>query len=176
MGKIREIQTERLVLRPLGVKYLETTYQYSSDIENTRYMVNLPNESMEEAKNFLMGVDEQWQKESQTAYEFAIILDEVHIGSVCIYLEEEGDSGELGWILNKKYWGNGYAYEAAKAVVAFAAGELDVTHFVAHCDSENVASFRVMEKLGMYRTDSHMGRYNRSSDEEREEHRYEMDY
>ena len=38
-----EIRTERLVLRPLGVKYLQTTHIYASDYENTKYMVNLPN-------------------------------------------------------------------------------------------------------------------------------------
>lgn len=174
MGKIVEIQTERLVLKPLGAKYLETTFKYSSDIENTRYMLHLPNQTQEETQEFLEGVEREWQKEKQEFYEFAVILDGVHIGAVCIY--PDGEKGELGWILDKGYWGHGYAYEAAQALIDFAAGGLGVTHFIAHCDSENCGSFRLMEELGMERTKVQGGRRNRSSDEEREEYQYEMYY
>lgn len=175
MGRILEIDTERLILKPLGMEYLQTTFEYASDIENTRYMVHLPDETIEEAKEFLTRVEEEWQKEEPDYYEFAVILDGAHIGAVCVYLDENRTSGELGWILNKKYWGNGYAYEAADAVIDFVAGNLGIMHFVAHCDSENVASYKIMEKLGMQRTDSYHGRKNRSSDEDREEYQYEID-
>lgn len=45
-----EITTQRLVLRPLGTEYLETVHAYASDIENTRYMMRLPNDSIEETQ------------------------------------------------------------------------------------------------------------------------------
>ena len=43
-----EIKTERLVLKPLGIKYLDTVNEYAVDKENTRYMLYLPNETAEE--------------------------------------------------------------------------------------------------------------------------------
>lgn len=169
-----EINTERLVLKPLGTEYLQTTFPYASDLENTRYMVNLPNETIEETKNFLSNAEKEWQKPDPDYYEFAVLLDGVHIGGVCLYLNEKRDTGELGWILDKKYWKRGYATEAAEAVAGFASGKLGLRHLIAHCDSENTGSSRVMERLGMTRTDSYWGRKNKASDENRKEYLYEI--
>lgn len=169
-----ELNTKRLRLCPLGMNYLQTTCGYALDIENTRYMVHLPNETVEETEEFLKGIDVEWEKEQPSFYEFAILLNGVHIGAVSIYLEEDRRAGELGWILNKKYWGQGFTTEAAKAVTDFAVKQLGVKHFVAHCDSENIGSYKVMEKLGMHLTDSYWGRKNRSSNEDRKELKYEM--
>lgn len=49
-GKLERmiINTERLILEPLGIKYLESVHTYASDLENIRYMCNLPNKSIEE--------------------------------------------------------------------------------------------------------------------------------
>ena len=170
-----EIKTERLVLRPLGTQYREAVHEYASDIENTRYMMFLPNYTEEETNEFLEGVERQWKSENQTCYEFAIIFEGKMIGGVSLTLEEENPcSGELGWIVNKKYWGRGIAPEAAGALVEYAKSNLNVTHFIAHCDAENSGSYRTMEKIGMVRTAEYGGRKNKSSDEERTEYRYEM--
>lgn len=171
-----EMKTERLTLRPLGMKYLDSTFEYSSDRENTKYMMFLPNESVDEAIEFLENVEKEWESEAPKFYEFAILLDEVHIGSVGIYLNESRSTGEFGWILNKKYWGQGYITEAAAAVLEFGIKELGLRHFIAHCDSENVGSYKVMEKLGMSFVSCSGGRKNKASDEERKEYLYESLY
>jgi RimJ/RimL family protein N-acetyltransferase len=49
-----------------------------------------------------------------------------------------------------------------------------VKHLIAHCDAENIASYKVMEHLGMHLTSRSFGRKNKSSDEDREELMYEM--
>lgn len=48
-----EIKTNRLVLCPLGIKYLESTHEYASDADATKYMMFLPNDTMEETAGFL---------------------------------------------------------------------------------------------------------------------------
>ena len=58
-----EINTERLVLKPLGKKYLKSTIQYAMDYENTKYMCHLPDETVEEAEEFLANVEKEWKKE-----------------------------------------------------------------------------------------------------------------
>jgi RimJ/RimL family protein N-acetyltransferase len=163
------IHTERLLLVPLGLQYLKSTHEYASDFENTKYMVHLPNTDIWETNSFLDRVQEEWEKSNPDYYEFAILLDEVHIGAVSIYINKENAEGELGWIISKKYWGNGYAAEAAREVINFAIQELKVVKFIAHCDSENVSSYRVMDKLGMSLVDKTKGRKNKSSNEDREE-------
>lgn len=169
-----EIKTKRLVLTPLGMKYLQSTYEYASDIENTKYMQYLPDESIEEAIEFLESVDREWSKENPEFYEFAILKDEMHIGAIGIYLDENHMTGEFGWILNKKYWRQGYVSEAAEAILKFGVQELGLKHFIAHCDSENIASYKVMEKLGMHLVSCSGGRKNKSSDEDRKDCLYEL--
>lgn len=169
-----KLHTERLVLVPLGLNYLQSTHEYSSDIENTKLMVYLPDHSMEETKEFLEQVQTEWQKENPEFYELAVLLENDHIGAIGLYLDKERHTGELGWIINKRYWGHGYATEAAKEVMNFGIGELKLKKIIAHCDSENSSSYKVMQKLGLSLVSITKGRKNKSSDEEREEMLYSL--
>ena len=86
----------------------------------------------------------------------------------------ENDSGELGWIINKNYWKRGFAYEAARALINYIKTEIKISHFLAHCDTENIASYKVMEKLGMNKTGEWGGRRNKSASGDSLEYQYEM--
>ncbi len=166
--------SNRITLEPLGLKYLETVHEYASDLENTRYMVHLPNETIEETRAFLEQKEAEWEKEVPESYEFAVLLGEVHIGAVCAYLNEERTEAEIGWIINKNYWRKGYAVEAAKLLLDFCKKEINIHKFTAVCDTENVGSYRVMEKLGMKRVCVRDGRKNRASEAFSKEYQYEM--
>ena len=163
-----EIKTERLLLRPLGTMYLESTHEYSSDKENTKYMLFLPNETIEETRGFLLDCENQWEKERPEFLEFALLKDDVHIGAVGIYMNKAYDTAELGWILHPRYHSCGYTSEAATAIIEFAKNEFGISHFIAHCDSENMPSQGVMRKLGFVRVSVYGGRKNKASDEERQ--------
>ena len=147
------IRTDRLLLRPLCLGDLKTVHEYACDSENTKYMLFLPNASIRETENFLYSVEREWQQKHPSAFEFAIVLDDVQIGAVSISLDETPKQGEIGWILNKKYWNCGYVSEAAAAVLDFARTQLQLKRVVAQCDWRNIASARVMEKLGMQLVD-----------------------
>ena len=171
-----QITTERLILRPITVNDLESTHAYASDLENTRYMMFLPNDSIGETEAWLRTCEQMWRSEAPHHLEFAILLDGAHIGSCTLY-PVGGGSAELGWILNKRYWGKGYAAEAARAVIDYGRRELGFHRFFAQCDSENRGSYHLMERLGMRRVSCLGGRKNRSSgDEERTELTYEVVY
>ncbi len=150
-----EIKTDRLLLRPLCLSDLKTVHEYACDLENTKYMLFLPNVSVQETYNFLCSVEEEWQQEHPSAFEFAIVLDNVQIGAVSISLGEISNQGEIGWILNKKYWNCGYVSEAATAILDFAENQLHLQRVIAQCDWRNIASARVMEKIGMQLIDEH---------------------
>ena len=144
-----EIKTNRLLLRPLEVQDLAAIHTYASDPENTRFMLFLPNETEEETRQFLQRAVDEWEKEVPHVYEFGILLEAQLIGAVSVSLDETRAEGELGWILNKRYWKQGYAAEAALAVKKFAAKELGVAKLTAHCDARNRDSYRLMEKIGL---------------------------
>lgn len=111
-------------------------------------MYHLPRD-IKETSEFLNNVTKEWEKDAPSFYEFAIVLNGIQIGSVSVYLSEDRNSGNLGWILNKKYWHNGYATEAAAALKDFAVNTLRVKRLAANCDYRNTASSHVMEKIGL---------------------------
>ncbi len=167
-----EITTDRLVLKPLGPELLDTANEYALDIRNTRYMCFLPNRDSDETLDFLRRADEEWNKEKPAYSEFAMFLQDKHIGAVSVYFDD--GKAELGWIVNRRYWGNGFAYEAARALVEYFSDNAGTEHFIAHCDTENAPSIRVMEKLGLTRTGINSGRRNRSASRDSSEYQYEL--
>lgn len=167
-----DISTERMVLTPLGTKFLHSVNEYALDYENTKYMCHLPNASSEETVEFLRNIESEWAKEEPKFYEFAMLYQDRHIGAVSVYFEH--GIGELGWIVNKQYWGNGFAYEAAKAMIHYFADHFGATRYIAHCDTKNIASYKTMEKLGMVRTGEYGGRINKAAQRESFEYQYEL--
>jgi len=163
------------VLVPHGRRFLDSTHEYASDPENTRYMMHLPNPDRSETADFLTMIEREWESESPQSYEFAVLLDGEHIGACGLYITDEARTiAEAGWIFNKKYWGRGYASEAAAAVISYGVNELGFRKYIATCDSENTGSWRVMEKLGMQRIGCEDGRRNKSADRDSIQYNYAM--
>ena len=59
------------------------------------------------------------------------------------------DEVEVGWRLAPRYWGNGYATEAATAWLDHGFGELALSHVISMTDRPNRPSLAVMHRLGM---------------------------
>lgn len=108
------LQTERLRLIPQTMANLYSTHVYASDPENTRYMINLPNETIEDTMAFLQRAEREWFQPIPHFYEFAIMLGDTHIGAMSTTRKEEDGVFELGWILDRRYWGQGYATECRR--------------------------------------------------------------
>ncbi len=159
-----EIRTKRLILKPSGMKYFRDVSEYAMDFENTKYQLALPNKNEEETKEFLRMVEAEWNKENQNYFEFSMLYEDKHIGGIGITIKD--GVGELGWTVNKRYWRNGFAFEAAEALIKYFSANMGIRHFIAHCDAENVPSYKLMEKLGMEKTGEWGGRRNRSASED----------
>ena len=168
-----EIKSDRLIIRPIGPEYLESYNAYALSLENARYMCFLPKKDEAESVEFLKEAAEEWLKPDPEFYEFAIIYNGDHIGGISVYLEY--GKPVLGWIINKEYWGRGFAFESAKAIMEYFAANMGIKYFCSYCDTRNTASFRLMEKLGMRRVSESVGRRNRASSEEASEYMYEIE-
>lgn len=62
-----------------------------------------------------------------------------------------GVQGELGWVFDPAFGGQGYATEAVRAVIGLAFGPLGLRRLIAECFYDNERSWRLMERLGMRR-------------------------
>ncbi len=59
------------------------------------------------------------------------------------------DQADLAYLLNRRYWNQGYATEAVRTLIDYGFEKLGLHRIYALCLPENVASWRVMEKVGM---------------------------
>jgi len=57
----------------------------------------------------------------------------------------------IGFWLNRRFWGQGYGIEVAKALLSFGFDGLRLHRIFAWCDAENVSSARILDKIGMRR-------------------------
>ena len=76
------------------------------------------------------------------------LKDGTHIGELCFKGLSEDGVAEIGYGISEKYQNNGYATEAAKAVLEWAFSHPEVVAIVAETDPDNIASKRVLEKCG----------------------------
>lgn len=113
-----------------------------------RYLPRLPTSDPADTAAFLERCERVW--ESGEAYVWAITLpDGLLIGMIEARPSKHGV--ELGYVLLRTVWGNGYMTEAVRAVVDWALDEPDVYRVWAYVNVGNVASQRVLEKAGMVR-------------------------
>ncbi|MFD0905750.1 GNAT family N-acetyltransferase [Actinomadura sediminis] len=148
------IETERLTLRPFREDDLEGLYAYQSLPEVARFLYWEPR-NLEESRSFL--------KEKMTAATveregdwlvLAVVLRETGqlMGEVNLqWRSRDHRQGEIGYIFNPAFHGRGFATEAAEVVLRLGFEGLDLHRVVGRLDGRNVASARVLERLGMRR-------------------------
>lgn len=145
-----KIETARLVLRPLRTEDLDAVHRYAADAAVTRYMLWGPN-TLAETAEFVERAAVEMEREIPACFEFGIHLDGRLIGGIGFYPDDRRETAEIGWISLPEVWGRGYMTEAAAAVRDFAFGTVGLKRLTAHCDTRNIGSWRVMEKIGMTR-------------------------
>lgn len=64
-------------------------------------------------------------------------------------LRPRGKVGDFGYVLAKKYWGQGYMTEVLRTMIAVGFSTFGFEKILGYCDVDNIASARVMEKVGM---------------------------
>ncbi len=144
------IETERLRLRPPAREDAAAIFeQYAQDAEVTKYLVWRPHRSIEETQDFLRRCLSVREQASAFPWVICRKSDGRLIGMVEIRLGSY--KSDLGYVLAREFWGNGYAPEAVKAITEWALAQANIWRVWAVCDVDNLASARVLEKVGMRR-------------------------
>jgi RimJ/RimL family protein N-acetyltransferase len=150
----KTIETERLILRPIEAGDWRAIHRYASRPEVVRYLPHEPF-TEEDASAFALRWSEQARLQGDDWPEMLVAVRKAD-GRLIGHLPFEVFNAkyrtrEIGWVFDPEVHGQGYATEAARAVLRLAFGELGLHRVIATCDPRNEASYRVMEKLGMRR-------------------------
>lgn len=142
------LTTSRLQLRPLTEADAPLVFDgYASCADAVRFMPFSQHRYLDDSIAFARRCDRCWR--DGTAFPWAIEQLDTGLFLGCIELRILRPKADFGYILGVKYWGNGYATEAARAVVAAAMNLANVHRVWATCHPDNVASIRVLEKAGL---------------------------
>jgi RimJ/RimL family protein N-acetyltransferase len=145
--------TERLRLRDFQADDWAAVLAYQSDPRYLRYYAWT--ERAEEDVRAFVGMFLAHQAQSpRWKWQLAITLPEDGrlIGNCGLRLDAVGARvGNIGYELDPRYWGRGFATEAAREMVRFGFEELGLHRIWSWCVADNIASARVLEKLGMRR-------------------------
>jgi [ribosomal protein S5]-alanine N-acetyltransferase len=147
---LKPLETGRLILRTLLPQDFDDVHSYASVPENSIYMEWGPN-TVEETLAFIQASISQAEEDPCTNHQYAAVLKETGrlIGACNLVIR--CDHAEIGWILHRDYWKQGYGPEMGKAMLQHGFDELKLHRITARCDAENYGSYRVMEKIGMRR-------------------------
>lgn len=145
------LTTPRLILREWARDDLSVLYEIDADPETVRYVSYGPY-TLEECRCDLEWHIAQQDIAPRSSYSLAVCLQEPDrfVGWCALDItSHKHHEGELGYALNRQYWGRGYIPEAARALATFGFTALNLHRIFATCHPENRASERVLQKLGM---------------------------
>lgn len=146
-----QLTTPRLQLREFEEADWEAVLAYQSDPRYLRYYP-WTERTEPDVRQFVDEFVQDRYVALRRRFQLAVTLREsgTLIGNCGIRITDpEQREGSLGYELDPRCWGNGYATEAARQMVRFAFTELRLQRVWATCVAENLASARVLERLGM---------------------------
>ncbi|MFD7030082.1 GNAT family N-acetyltransferase [Streptomyces sp. NPDC059917] len=163
------ITTDRLRLRPLTEADTDWWVRLHADDEVNRFVGGY---HREQAAARLGAIQDQWTRRGHGLCAVELRGTGEAIGRSGLNWWEEFDETEIGWTFARDHWGNGYATEAARAVLAWGFGPLGLQRITAMIHHGNTASTAVARRLGFtpLREDTVLGRPCTVHALDREEH------
>ncbi len=140
--KFIELESERLTIRRFTPDDYHDLFEYLSNedvIKYEPYDIFSEEQAKQEAIN-----------RSENPHFWAVCLKATGklIGNVYL-AKQDFDTWELGYVFNKRYWGNGYATEAVWFLIECVFSSCNARRIVALCNPQNEASWKLLERIGM---------------------------
>jgi RimJ/RimL family protein N-acetyltransferase len=142
------LTTERLLIRPFDPDDWRVVYTYLSDPLVTKWQPGGPLTAAQ-----VQALVEEHAREGGDRSVYAVVrrAEGDLVGHIVFRPWQEPRTCEMGWMFHTAHQGKGYATEASLALIQYGFETLKLHRIIASCQPENVASRRVMEKVGMRR-------------------------
>lgn len=138
-----KIETERLYIRNFEETDSKDLYDYLSKedvIKYEPYGAYSYEEAVLEAK-----------RRAEDKEFYAVVLKNGKVIGNLYLAKNDFDTWELGYVFNSDFWGNGYAYESARALIRQAFENQGARRIIAMCNPLNEHSWKLLEHLGFRR-------------------------
>jgi [ribosomal protein S5]-alanine N-acetyltransferase len=143
-----QMETRRLVLRKPRIDDASAIFNgWAQDTEVTRYLTWRPHQRIEQTQEFVQSCLSAWEHEPRFPYMITLKENGEVIGMIDPRIE--GPKMGIGYAAARAHWGKGYVPEATRLIIDWAFQQPSIYRVYATTDVENVASRRVLEKVGM---------------------------
>ena len=145
------LETNRLLLREFMASDWPEVLAYQADPLYLRYS-SWTHRTKADVQEFVQMFLAWQQEKPRTKFQLAAVLkvENKLIGNCGIRVNNPDlREADIGYEFNRHYWNQGYATEAARAILAFGLDELKMHRIWSWCVADNVDSARVLEKIGM---------------------------
>ena len=146
------LETHRLILRPYSLSDIADLVRFAGAREVAATTLRIPHPYTEQnARDFIAARLAESEAEAAPETRFAITLrsNGQFCGGTGFRLEPDRHHAELGYWLGVPFWGQGYATEAARAMIDYGFDHLGLHRIYASHFAQNLASGRVLRKIGM---------------------------
>lgn len=141
------LSTERLFLRELTPDDAHLVFELNTDKEVLKFTGDESFASIQEARDFLFNYKD-YKRNGYGRWGVFLVESNTFIGWCGLKLNSEGFV-DIGYRLAKRFWNNGFAFEAAKACLTYGFIDLKLPTIIGRVAKENFASIHVLEKLNM---------------------------
>jgi [ribosomal protein S5]-alanine N-acetyltransferase len=155
------LETQRLLLRAILPSDAEALFEMETNPNVHKYLWNKPLNQISEVHTYIEFVRKQYS--DYNIGRFAIILKETNtlIGWAGLKYNTETVNNkvnfyDIGYRLNEKYWGKGYASEASFAWLSYAFEVMKIELIVAAAHTNNRASNKILQKIGMLQSEQYL--------------------
>jgi RimJ/RimL family protein N-acetyltransferase len=148
------IETERLLLRSFEAGDFDAVFDLQSRAEVVRFLYWEARTQDEVRLALAKKIAGTSIRREGDALFFAVVLKATNqvVGDVVLqWVSQEHSQGEVGFIVHPDHQGHGYATEATRELLRIAFEDLKLHRVTGHLEPRNLASARVLEKLGMRR-------------------------
>ncbi|RKT87889.1 Protein N-acetyltransferase, RimJ/RimL family [Saccharopolyspora antimicrobica] len=148
------ITTDRLLLRPFTPDDVDDVWAYQRQPEVARHLLWEARDRAQTEAAVEQMVRETTLAEDGDCLSLAAVLPETDqiVGQVeLVWRSRENRQGEVGYVFNPDFHGKGLATEAARALLRLGFEGLDLHRIFGRCSAHNLASAKLMERLGMRR-------------------------
>lgn len=147
MQNTTSINTNRLILRKFNENDFNSLFLILKDKDVNTYLPMFPLKNIEEAKQYLyQNFIEKYKLPISYHYAICLKSNNIPIGYINI---SDDESFDFGYALNKNFWNNGIITETAKAIIKMLKCSKTIPFITATHDIKNIASGKVMQKIGM---------------------------
>ncbi len=144
------IETDRLILRKLGVDDAEFILDLFNQPSFIHYIGDRGVRTLEDAKRYILaGAVTSYERFGFGLYLTLLAEGQIPIGICGLVKRDSLKDADVGFAFLPQYWSKGYAFEAASAVLVYARNTLGLKRILGITTPDNQGSIRVLEKAGL---------------------------